>query len=143
MTGSLALPSLELIYRMSIYAAIQTIIIGLYAGELSNLERSTFWRTDASDESAPLITSTLASLLGNGILALLLNISSFQANKVAGSLAITVWGNVRQTLTLILGILFMGDFNLNLQTGARIVLVVVGCAFYSKTELDSKRETKS
>jgi uncharacterized membrane protein len=48
-----------------------------------------------------------------------------------------------RALTLILGILFMGDFNLNLQTGAGMVLVVVGCAFYSKTELDTKKETKS
>jgi len=138
MTGSLALPSLELIYRMSIYASIQTIVIGIYAGELSNLDPSTFWNTDG--ESTLPITSTAWALFGNGLLAFFLNISSFQANKVAGSLAITVWGNVRQTLTLILGILFLGDFDLNLQTGAGIILVVVGCAFYSKTELDSKKD---
>ncbi|KAF3386830.1 GDP-mannose transporter GONST5 [Penicillium rolfsii] len=140
MTGSLALPSLELIYRMSIYASIQTIVIGLYAGELSNLDLSTFWNTDGGS-TIPL-TSTAWALFGNGLLAFFLNISSFQANKVAGSLAITVWGNVRQTLTLILGILFLGDFDLNLQTGAGIVLVVVGCAFYSKAELDSKKDNR-
>jgi drug/metabolite transporter (DMT)-like permease len=123
---------------MSIYASIQTIVIGIYAGELSNLDPSTFWNTEG--ESVLPITSTTWALFGNGLLAFFLNISSFQANKVAGSLAITVWGNVRQTLTLILGILFLGDFDLNLQTGAGIILVVVGCAFYSKTELDSKKK---
>lgn len=137
MTGSLALPTLELIYRMSIYASIQTIIIGIYAGELSNMQLLTTWDTDGEST-----TSSAFALLGNGLLAFLLNISSFQANKVAGSLAITVWGNVRQTLTLILGILFLVGFDLNLRTGAGIILVVVGCAFYSKTELDTENNNR-
>lgn len=132
MTGSLALPSLELIYRMSIYASIQSFVIGVCVGELSNVKVST--------PSTMIITA--ASLAGNGMIALLLNISSFQATKVAGALAITVWGNVRQILTLVLGILLLGEFELNLQTGAGIILVVVGCAFYSKVELDSKQETR-
>lgn len=129
MTGSLAIPSLELIYRMSIYASIQSLVIGVFMGELSNVEVS----------KASTMITTAASLAGNGLIALLLNISSFQATKVAGALAITVWGNVRQILTLFLSILFLGEFDLNLQTGTGIILVVVGCAFYSKVELDSKQ----
>lgn len=97
----------------------------------------TTWDTDGEST-----TSSAFALLGNGLLAFLLNISSFQANKVAGSLAITVWGNVRQTLTLILGILFLVGFDLNLRTGAGIILVVVGCAFYSKTELDTENNNR-
>ncbi|KAJ5088056.1 Drug/metabolite transporter [Penicillium angulare] len=139
MTGSLSLSSLELIYRMSIHASIQSFIIGLSVGELSKLSGANVWVTEESDSSRLPAMIAGASLVGNGMLAFFLNIASFQATKVAGSLAITVWGNIRQTLTLILGIVFLGDFNLNPQTAAGIVLVVLGCGFYNKAEIVSKR----
>lgn len=139
MTGSLALSSLELIYRMSIYAAIQSFVIGLCAGEFSKLSGANVWLNDENDSSRLPAMIAGASLFGNGMLAFCLNIASFQATKVAGSLAITVWGNIRQTLTLILGIVFLGDFNLNIQTAAGIVLVALGCGFYNKAEIASNR----
>lgn len=140
MTGTLELGSMELIYRMSIYSTIQTVIIGALVGEFSEFSTSL---AKSADEGPFGMASAAASLLGNGFVAFLLNIASFETNKVAGALAVTVSGNLRQTLTLVLGIFFMGDFVLSIQTVAGIVLVLVGCGLYSKAELDSNKGATS
>ncbi|KAJ5101897.1 hypothetical protein NUU61_004119 [Penicillium alfredii] len=141
MTGTLELGSMELLYRMSIYSTIQTAVIGALAGEFSVFSQALLGV--AKDESPLKATSTIALLVLNGVVAFLLNIASFETNKVAGALAVTVSGNLRQTLTLVLGIFIMGDFEFNIQTGFGIVLVVIGCALYSKAELDSKKSVSS
>ncbi|KAJ5104632.1 Drug/metabolite transporter [Penicillium alfredii] len=140
MTGTLELGSMELIYRMSIYSTIQTVIIGAIVGEFSEFSTSL---AKSADEGSFGMAGAAASLLGNGFVAFLLNIASFETNKVAGALAVTVSGNLRQTLTLVLGIFFMGDFVLSIQTVAGIVLVLVGCGLYSKAELDSNKGATS
>lgn len=134
MTSTIGLGSMELLYRMSIYSTVQTAVFGVVAGEISAFSKAI--TTDASDNSPLGVTWVVASLVVNGVVAFALNIASFETNKVAGALAITVAGNLRQTLTLCLGIFIIGNFELNIVTGLGIVLVVVGCALYSKAELE-------
>ena len=142
MTGSLALSPLELIYRMSMYTAVQSIIAGALAGEFYMFDGSAR-RVNTADEQSKLPTIAIcAFLFGNGLVALFLNIASFQATKVAGSLAVTVWGNIRQTLVLAWGIAVLGDFQLDIKSGTGIMLVVVGCVLYNKSELDAKRQAE-
>lgn len=86
---------------------------------------------------------TIALLCGNGFLAFVLNVSSFQTNKIAGALTVTVAGNLKQACTLALGIIVFGDFTLNPLNGVGIILVLAGCAFFSKAELDSKAKRVS
>lgn len=82
--------------------------------------------------------ATFASLLGNGCLAFLLNMSSFNTNKLAGALTMTVCGNLKQCLTVLLGIFI---FNVEVDTlkGAGMAITMLGAAVYSKAELDSKK----
>lgn len=141
MTSTIELGSMELLYRMSIYSTLQTALVGVLAGELSVFSKALI--SDESENSPRKVTGVVASLILNGIVAFALNITSFEANKVAGALAITVAGNLRQTLTLCLGIFILGNFELNIVTGFGIVLVVVGCALYSKAELALNKAAKS
>lgn len=121
---------------MAPLAAVQSLIFAIIAGELPTLSEAlterthnwTFWSSIA----------TIAYLLGNGILAFVLNVSSFQANKMAGALVITVAGNLKQALTLALGIVLFHDYEINILNGLGIFTVLFGCAFFSKAELDSK-----
>ena len=141
MTGSLKLPSMELLFRMAPLAAVQSFFFAIVAGELPVLSQAMSERT--ADGSVLRTICTVAFILGNGLLALVLNIASFQTNKIAGALTITVAGNLKQAITLALGIIVFGDFAMNWLNGMGIFLVLAGCAFFSKVELDSKKRAAS
>lgn len=106
MTGSLKLSPLEVLFRMSPLAFVQGLTYSYLSGELAALKIS---------PTLPMtLRSTLPSrnqglaLAGNGILAFVLNIASFSANKNTGALTMTVCGNVKQCLTVLLGIVIFG-----------------------------------
>ena len=73
----------------------------------------------------------------NGLLAFLLNISSFSTNKNAGALTMTVCGNVKQCLTILLGIMVFG-VKVGLLNGLGMVGALAGAAWYGAVELGAK-----
>lgn len=74
----------------------------------------------------------------NGALAFVLNVSSFSANKNTGALTMTVCGNVKQCLTILLGILLFG-VKVGVLNGAGMMITLAGAVWYSMIELKSKR----
>lgn len=131
MTGSLAIPPVEFLMRMSPLAALQALACAIATGELSG-----FMELMKSGEIS--LPPAIASLTGNGFLALLLNISSFNTNKLAGALTMTVCGNLKQCLTVALGI-FLFNVTVDMLNGAGMAVTMMGAAIYSKAELDNKR----
>ena len=129
MTGSLALPALEILLRMSPLAALQSLVYSISTGEARDF--MTF--VGAGD----LTLSSCLALTGNGILAFLLSVASLHTNKLAGALTMTVCANLKQCLTVLLGILL---FNVRVSTlnGYGMAITLLGAAVYSKVELDSK-----
>lgn len=130
MTGPLALPAMEVLLRMSPYAALQSVACAFVAGEFGGLSEM---RAEGR-----LASWTVIALLGNGLLAFALNVASFQTNKVAGALTISVAGNLKQCLTVLLGIIAFGGTEIHLSNGTGMLLTMVGAAWYSKVELDRK-----
>ncbi|KAG9601539.1 TPT-domain-containing protein, partial [Aureobasidium melanogenum] len=130
LTGSLKLPALELLLRMSPLAAVQSLLWAFATGEVSAFLDF----TAKGNMNAGLILA----LLGNGFLAFMLNVTSFQTNKLAGALTLSVCGNVKQILTVILGIVL---FNVVVRpmNAVGMVIALGGAAWYSKVELDVKR----
>ncbi|TID13395.1 TPT-domain-containing protein [Venturia nashicola] len=131
MTGSLALPALEILLRMSPLAALQSLLLAYYTGELCAFSQ---WI-----EAGHLTNFMLVALIGNGMIAFLLNVSSFQTNKLAGALTITVCGNLKQCLTIICGIVL---FNVKVGplNALGMVFALAGAAWYSKVELKKKTQ---
>ena len=129
MTGSLALPALEILLRMSPLAAVQSFLYAVATGEASAFSA---WVAQGN-----LTPSYSSALLGNGLLAFLLNVSSFQTNKLAGALTMTVCANLKQCLTVLFGILLF-DVTVGVWNGAGMLVTLGGAAIYSKVELDSK-----
>lgn len=129
MTGSLALPALEILLRMSPLAAIQSLLYAIATGEASAFMA---WVGEGN-----LTLQYGSALLGNGLLAFFLNVSSFLTNKLAGALTMTVCANLKQCLTVLLGILIF-DVTVGIWNGAGMLVTLVGAAVYSKVELDSK-----
>ena len=130
MTGSLALPPVEFLMRMSPLAALQALACATATGEVAG------FREQIRAGNFNPISSSL-SLAGNGFLALLLNISSFNTNKLAGALTMTVCGNLKQCLTVMLGI-FLFNVTVDFLNGAGMAVTMVGAAIYRKAELDNK-----
>jgi hypothetical protein len=134
MTGSLALPALEILLRMSPLAAVQSLAFAYFTGETEAFQ---CWVADGH-----LTLFTAIALAGNGAIAFLLNISSFETNKIAGALTITVCGNVKQCLTILLGIVL---FNVKVGplNGCGMFFALVGAAWYSKNELKKRSGNSS
>ncbi|KPM43323.1 hypothetical protein AK830_g3155 [Neonectria ditissima] len=130
MTGSLALPPVEFLMRMSPLAALQAFACAAATGEVGE-----FYKLISGGTIS--LPPAFASLFGNGFLALLLNISSFNTNKLAGALTMTVCGNMKQCLTVALGIVLF-DVTVDLLNGAGMGVTMLGAAIYSKAELDNK-----
>lgn len=130
MTGSLALSALEVLLRMSPLATVQCVVFAFMTGEVKAAHLAYI--------EGSLSRGFGFALLVNGLIAFLLNIVSLQANKMAGALTMTVAGNIKQALTILLGIIV---FNLHtgLLNAAGIAVTVFGAAWYSKVELDTKR----
>lgn len=131
MTGALALPPLEFLLRMSPLAAIQSLLYAYFTGE------GTRFMTYVEEGS--LTRSRMIALFINALIAFLLNISSFQTNKIAGALTMTVCGNVKQVLTVLLGIVLFG-VKVGTWNGLGMIIALGGAAYYSKVELNKKRE---
>lgn len=95
LTGRLQLGPLEVLLRMCPLAAVQSLLYSALIGEFSDF--MDFVGTGSFDRRAML------AVAGNGVLAFALNVASFQANKQAGALSMTVCANLKQCLTIVLG----------------------------------------
>jgi hypothetical protein len=130
MTGSLALSAMEVLFRMSPLAATQCLFYAYASGEFAGFQTAV--AEGAFD------TTFLFSILCNGFMAFSLNIVSFQTNKVAGALTVSVCGNLKQCLTILLGIVLFA-VTVTPLNGVGMLITVLGAAYYSKVELDRKR----
>lgn len=133
LTGSLKLPALELLFRLSPLAALQACTFAYFAGEGYQI------REMVGIGALPLHMNTVLGLSLNGCMALLLNITSFQTNKLAGALTLTVSANIKQCLTILLGI---GLFHVHLNwfNGIGMMVTAAGAAWFSAVELRAKEQ---
>ena len=121
LTGRLRLSSLELLYRMSPLAFVQTIVYAYFTGELGKV----------GDYYANKMTQRdMIFLAMNGAIAFALNVVSFGANKKTGALTMTVAANVKQILTIVLSITFWG-LEVGWLNASGIILTLAGGAWYA------------
>ncbi|KAF2764686.1 TPT-domain-containing protein [Teratosphaeria nubilosa] len=130
MTGNLALGALEVLFRMSPLAAVQCLFYAIASGELDAL------RSAVNDGTFKL--PFLLALGLNALIAFSLNIVSFQTNKVAGALTVSVCGNLKQSLTILLGIMLF-DVRVTALNGIGTLITLAGAAYYSSVELATKK----
>lgn len=119
--GRLKLHPLDLLLRMSPLAFIQTMVYSYVTGEMA--EVAEFCRTR-------LTMSLCFALLINGIMAFFLNVVSFTANKKTSALTMTVAGNVKQVLSIILAVIIF-NLNITFTNLIGIMLTLAGGAWYT------------
>ncbi|KAJ2350520.1 hypothetical protein GGF43_004289 [Coemansia sp. RSA 2618] len=136
----LKLPALDLLYQLSPLAFVQTLLWAAVSGELS--EAWVFVQKIRSDSSTDGVYPLFTALVANGAIAFLLNISSFTASKNTSALAMTVTGNVKVVLAVVLG---CAMFNVTLSGLSRfgIALTLVGGAVYSAVRLSETQKAKA
>jgi len=121
LSGPLAMHPLEAIYRLAPYAALQCAISAWYFGELDGAHAFFAQSKDMSP---------MFKLMLNGLLAMFLNWVSFTANKKTSALTITVAGNIKQALSILLAMLFFGGVATGLSV-LGIILTLGGGLLYS------------
>ncbi|KAG2197655.1 hypothetical protein INT47_002362 [Mucor saturninus] len=128
--GRLKLHPLDLLLRMSPLAFIQTMLYSYATGEMALVQE--YYRTN-------LTANVFFALLLNGIIAFFLNVVSFTANKKTSALTMTVAGNVKQVLSIVLAVIIF-DLSITATNGLGILLTLGGGAWYSNVQLAENRK---
>lgn len=128
MVGPLKLHPLEVIWRMSLPSVIQCLLYGGFFGELQQL--GDFFYPLPDRDFAGFNRSGTGKLFFNGLLAMWLNWVSFTANKQTSALSMTVAGNVKQALSIILAI-YIFNTRVSRLNLAGILVALIGGAWYS------------
>ncbi|KAL8803392.1 MAG: hypothetical protein Q9182_003190 [Xanthomendoza sp. 2 TL-2023] len=121
-TAGLRFSALELLYRMSPIACIQSVAVAYISGEFDRFDVSNFG------------TSSILILLVNGAIAFGLNVASFEANKRSGALTMTIAANIKQVLTIVLSVM-LWHIPVGAMNAGGIALTILGGAWYGHIEV--------
>lgn len=119
--GRTKLHPLDLLLRMSPLAFVQTMIYSYVTGEMAQVRE--FYHTSFS-------WGLCFALLMNGIIAFFLNVVSFTANKKTSALTMTVAGNVKQVLSIVLAVIIF-KLHITWMNALGILLTLAGGAWYT------------
>eukprot|EP01094_Clydonella_sp_ATCC50884_P001319 TRINITY_DN1099_c0_g1_i1.p1 TRINITY_DN1099_c0_g1~~TRINITY_DN1099_c0_g1_i1.p1 ORF type:complete len:333 (+),score=130.28 TRINITY_DN1099_c0_g1_i1:179-1177(+) len=127
------LSPLMLAQYMSTLAVPQMLLLSFAFGELSDMwERwDLIWST-----------TTVTVLVVNGTLAFFLNFSNFMFTKHTSPLTVTITGNIKQVLTIMLSF-FIFETPVTLVNIAGTVIAVAGAMWYSYVQYNVKHRASS
>jgi len=120
LVGDLKLQPMDLLWRMSLLAFFQCLIVAEANGEIEQL----MVRLETADSSFYLI------MLGNGTVAFFLNYASFTTNMLSSALTMTVAANIKQVLAIILAIVVFHS-QVTFFNGFGIFVTLAGGAQYT------------
>ena len=126
MVGPLKLHPMDALLKLCPLATIQCLFISMLNGELLGLINS------------PPSYEIVIHLLLNAFIAYLLNIASFTANKLNGPLSMTVAGNIKQVVTIVLSVIIFRAI-LDPINAIGIVITLFGGILYSWTDVLTKK----
>ncbi|KAI8054501.1 triose-phosphate transporter family-domain-containing protein [Syncephalis plumigaleata] len=127
--GGLKLHPLDLLLRMSPLACIQTVIYAFITGESTALAQ--FISTEMNWRVAVILSV-------NGMIAFMLNVVSFTANKKTSALTMTVAGNVKQVLSIVMAV-FLFNLTITGINALGIAITLLGGAWYTAIEYQEKQ----
>ena len=131
--NSSPLHPLDLLLRMSPLAFIQSII---YAALLDEPRGLAALLSTMTSHSRSMLVCKLAF---NGALAFGLNYVSFAANQKTSPLTMTVAANVKQCLSIILGV-WVFRLHVGWLNALGIMIALLGGAWYAKVEFSIKQQ---
>lgn len=128
MVGSLKLHPLVLISKIAPLCLIQCFIYAWVFGEFTGFMALSRQLYDSSSFGKDLVALYM-KLLMNGFFAFFLNWVSFTANKKTSALTMTVAGNVKQAISILLAV-YVFATPLTLKNSLGILITLLGGAWY-------------
>jgi drug/metabolite transporter (DMT)-like permease len=130
LTGNLKLHPVDLLCHLAPLAMVQCISLSVATGEVKAiLQRPELYLTDIRP---------MAVVILSGICSFSLNITSLMTNKLTSPLTLTIAGNVKQVLMIVISTILFSTPVL-LLNGIGIIVVLIGSAIYSLISLKEKR----
>eukprot|EP00834_Sanchytrium_tribonematis_P007398 NODE_662_length_4925_cov_0.478243.p2 type:complete len:315 gc:universal NODE_662_length_4925_cov_0.478243:3620-4564(+) len=126
MVGPLKLHPMDAILKLCPLATAQCLFVSCFNGEALHLFQN------------PPSWTLVFMLICNAFIAYFLNVASFTANKMNGALTMTVGGNIKQVVTIILSVVLF-DAIITPLNGIGIVVTVFGGILYSWTDYLTKK----
>lgn len=133
-TAGLHLTALELLYRLSPLAFLQSIAMAYINDEFSGIKKFLF-------EQGNLSMKVILIFFINAAMAFGLNVTSFTANKKTGALTMTVAANVKQILTVLLAVIFW-HLKVGYINASGILITIIGGVWYGRLELMNQKGRK-
>jgi hypothetical protein len=143
LVGNLKLHPFDLLRRMGFLSFLQCLLIAYVLGDWQDCERllmslqglsslmgfklSSTWTLFSYEASAS--TLLAVALFLNGLMAFFLNYVSFTANKKTSALSMTVAGNVKQAVSILLSV-WIFHYVISALNGVGILLTLIGGAWY-------------
>lgn len=134
LVGSLKLHPLDLLWRMSLFSAIQCAVISSLNGEVVGAH-GYMDKIEAGSQSQ----TFLFHMSTNAVLAFLINYVSFGAAPIIGPLGISVAANVKQVMVIILAI-FMFGFKMTLFNAIGVPVTLLGGIWYSRESAAERQQ---
>ena len=120
LTGDLKLHPVDLLLKMCPLALLQIGLISLLSGEVNAIANN--WDSLAHS-SAPGV------VLFSGVLAFMLNVSSFIANKSTSALTLCIAANVKQVVLVAAGTIYFGD-SVSMLNALGVIIAFCGSMRY-------------
>jgi len=130
MTGSLKLHPVDLLCRLAPLAMMQCISISFVTGEVNAILKQS--------KSSLLGVETMMVVLLSGMFSFLLNITSLMTNKLTSPLTLTIAGNVKQVMMIVISTIIFST-PISPLNGIGIVVVLIGSSIYSFVSLKERR----
>jgi len=121
LVGEYKIHAMDFLLRMSVLSSIELFILILFNGEFEGLMET--WQ---DYHNGPF----MSFLVTNGVAAFALNFSNFMTNKLTSPLSITVAGNVKHVVTILISVWYFKNPISNLNAIGTFI-TIIGAALYS------------
>lgn len=133
LVGNWSLHPLDLLDKTTFWAFLQLLFFVYYLGEYDEIV--------ANWEKIVLDSTVMILVFGSALVAFLLNVTNFFTNQTTSPLILSVSGNVKQCVSIIVGIILFNEV-VGLLNATGISITILGTILFNVVRLREHRQQK-